>query len=151
MNVGLVFGIIFAIIVMGFLLFFGYSRIIEILELNEDVLIKKQMTDLEKTADRVFEMSMGTTQDFDFKFYKTINNVCFIDPENPDSNQAMGWELDDYLKKLIDDGKYNMIIFINDMPDGNNITHVLPLENFCIDKPGKLWLENKGTYVDIRK
>lgn len=156
MNVDFVFGIIFALIVIGLLLFFGFEQITKIIGINKDVLLKEQMTNLEKTADKVFEMSMGSTQDFDFKFYDVLEKVCFINTDDPSPNPGEDWDPTPFLVNITDRYHPNMIVFEKvaaglAKPDWYNISHISPDQSFCMVFEGKLWLENKGTYVNIRK
>ncbi len=150
MNMNLLFGIIFAIIIMMAVLFFGVGQFGNLTDLNTQTAFYNQINDFESAVKKTAEMSMGSTQKFDFNIPSTMHKICFIDRNNPESNSAGNWELTNINEKLITDYDYNFFIYETETKsEGKKINYLIPLENFCIKGKKTLWLENKGRYVTI--
>ena len=119
---------------------------------NTQATFYNKITDFEESVNKVNGMSMGSTQKFEFTVPDTIDKICFVDKDNPESNPSKGWELTNINKKLINDQDYNFFIYEDkDIAKGKNILHLIPDENFCISGRNTLWLENEGRYVSISK
>ncbi|MBN2101887.1 MAG: hypothetical protein JW716_03385 [Candidatus Aenigmarchaeota archaeon] len=151
MNVNLIFAIIFAIIVMIVVIFFAAGQFSDLFEIQNQATFYNQVTEFDKTVNRVADMSMGSTQQFEFNMPSQISKVCFIDRNNPESNPPGNWETTNIIEAMITDNDYNLFIYDEKkgIPEGKKINYLIPRENFCISSSKTLWIENKGRYVTI--
>ena len=146
----MLFGIIFAIIGIAFVVFFGYDQIASFIGISSEASMKQQISDFEKEVRNVNTLAMGSVNRFNFKVYAGVEKVCFVDSEDPSPEPANGWDPDNLMERAIINNKYNMIIFNNDGFRGDFIQYLKPDINFCIDRTSDLLLENEGSYVSIR-
>jgi hypothetical protein len=151
MNVGLLFGIIFAIIVLGFVMFFGYDYISKFLGISGEASLVQQILTLEGEVKDVFNLAMGSTKEFRITIPSNVGRVCFVNPENPESNPSGGWEMNVILTKMITSYQYNVLILDREgrFDDGKKIDHLIPNQNFCISSGKRLLLKNEGKFVSI--
>lgn len=151
MNVGLVFGIIFAAIVIGLLMFFGFKYINEVVDLSCQSQMGQQIVNLEKAVDSTMTLSRGGSQKYNFLFPSCLERVCFVDPDNPGvDNPEGGWESTEFMIDLVSRYKYNLIfIEPNGGFEGHVIDKVKPYVNFCLTSAKEVTLLNTGRTVEI--
>ena len=93
MNVGMIFAIIFTVIVIVFLLTGGMKMITDLLGLGEEAQIKAQIDNLRNTVGReVYWLPIGGSKPFEFSLTPGTDRVCFFDYIDPVSNPEKGWE-----------------------------------------------------------
>jgi hypothetical protein len=78
MNVGLLFGMVFAIFLIVMIVVFGYQQIQAMQSMQEEAEIKRALQDLETAVDRVHGLSGETSQPFKLSFPGGVTKVCFI-------------------------------------------------------------------------
>jgi len=151
MDVGILFGIILAIIVMGFVIFFGYRYVSDMTCIQGDSTTAQQIINLEKSVQDTFSLSMGSSKDFTLMVGACSGKVCFVDTANTESNPAGGWETNNVFDDLVTSEKLNILILDSkgNYKEGREIKNMKPAENFCISSAKKLLLTNKGRYVSI--
>lgn len=151
MNVGLVFGIIFAIIVMGFTLFFGFKYINEVMSLSCESQMGQQVTNLENGVESTLALSMDSVQKLKIIIPACIEKMCFVDPDYPELESAEGgWAPDGFLTDFISRYKYNVVIIKSSgQIDGYEIDKFKPYINFCLTSTKTANLRNTGTIVEI--
>ncbi len=148
MNVGLVFGIIFAAIVIGFLLFFGFKYVNEMFSVNCEAILGDQIMKLKDQVSKTFHLSMGSTQEFVMIVPSCVEKICFVNPEDPSSYG--NWETNNVLTRMILVNKYNLIVFDRDKTfSGYRIDHMRTDYNFCVSSKKTLILRNDGSFVVI--
>lgn len=151
MNIGLLFGIIFAAIVMGFVLFFGYTQFSNMACIQGESITAQQIVRLERDIDDVFSMAMDSSQEFDFIVGTCTGKVCFVDADDSGPNPERGWDGGTIYEELVSTNGYNLFIMDEQgrHKDGKKIEHMIPDENFCISASSSLLLTNRGRSVEV--
>lgn len=153
MNVGMVFAIVFAIIVMGLILAFGTDQIRSIFCLSSDAQTGKAIQDLKTNVETVYTQAMGSTYTFTLKLPGDAK-FCFINASDPKRNIAGDWNPDPVYQTMIREEGYSLWYYTycwGNNVYGDKIPHLFPDENFCATSGAKLYLHNKGLYVEIGK
>lgn len=148
MNVGMVFAVIFAIVVMGLVLIFGVDQIINIFCFANEAQTIKAIRDLETEVNNLYVLAEGASKQFDLRIPGDAE-FCFVNPSSPGANLLKGWEPDPVVVSLITENGYNLWYTHCTGQNGHNIAYLSPSDNFCMKSGVILYLENKGTYVDI--
>jgi hypothetical protein len=78
MNIGLIFGVIVAMLLMGLIIVFGYQQITNIQRLQEEAEIIKAMEGLQTAVERVHSLSGETSEPFMLSFPGVVRKVCFL-------------------------------------------------------------------------
>ncbi|NOX71377.1 MAG: hypothetical protein GXO64_01630 [Candidatus Micrarchaeota archaeon] len=151
MNVNMIFALLFAIIIIMVVLFFGTRQMGDLTNINTQTAFYNKLNKFDDAVSSVATMSMGSEQKFEFTVPSTVEKICFVDRNNPDSNPTENWELDNIVERLITNNDYNLLVYEKDknVPIGRKIDYLVPDENFCITSGKTLWLENKGRVVSI--
>jgi hypothetical protein len=155
MNVGVVFGMIFTVIVVLFLLVFGLGQLTDFFCLSSDAQVQKAIRDVENRVEQVYNLAEGSSMTLDLNLPSDLK-FCFIDPLNPGPQDYSpqtwkNWYPDDVYITLIQDNNYTLWYTGCSGQNGYRIKNLKPKNNesFCI-KPGvELYLVNKGQYVEI--
>ena len=150
MDVGLMFGVIFAVIFIGFLLAFGTGYITNFMNLNSEATMKQQVNSLKFSVKSASNLAQGSIEKIKLIVPSGYKKVCFVDPEYSLSNPAGNWESSEFLISMITKYKYNILIFgQDDLPEGDVIEKAKPYQNFCITSSRELILRNTGAIVEI--
>jgi hypothetical protein len=78
MNVGLIFGMIVAILIMGMVITFGYAQITNMLEIQERAEIERNIRVFSEAVERIYSMSGETSEEFTLTFPSGVSKVCFL-------------------------------------------------------------------------
>ncbi len=78
MNIGLIFGVIVAIFMMGILLVFGYQQLVNVQTMQANAEVKKTLKNLETVVDRVYSMGGETSEKYRLTFPADVSFVCFM-------------------------------------------------------------------------
>jgi len=149
MNVGLVFGIIFAAILIGFVLFFGFNYINEMFDINCKATVGDQIIKIREITDKTFRLSLGAKQEYVLLIPPCVEKICFVDHEDPFSYG--NWETNSVLTRLITENEYSVIIFEKDETfEGYVVDHLKPDYNFCVSSKKTLLLTNDGPFVMVK-
>ncbi len=150
MNVGLIFGIIFAAIVIGFLLMFGMGSVTDLFNISGNAQLGQQVVNLQSKVESTFNLAYGSVQEFKFVLPPGVKKICFVDPDNPFSNPDGSWESNKFLDTYISRYSYNLLVFKgDDLPEGYVIKKLKPNQNFCMTKTRKITLKNLGSVVEV--
>ena len=151
MNVGMLFGIIFAIVVIGFVLFLGSDQIASFLGVSQEAAFLQQMNDFGDEVSNVYSLAMGSIKSYSFKVPSSIEKMCFVNPDDPSASPEGNWEPDDPLIRSVRNNGYNIVAFVKGKGfQGDTIENMIPEENFCISSATKILIENEGRYVSVR-
>lgn len=142
MNVNLVFAMIFAIIIMGAVLMFAFTNILDVFSLAKESAFEKQIDEFRNSIDDVFSLSYGSRETFEFRIGDN-ERVCFL---SIDDNTI--WENDPIMREFVESG--NNLIVMNEEIKAYNIERMKVSQNFCIDGSETLLLINTGKYVDVK-
>ena len=148
MNVGLMFLLIFSIVVIMMFFIFGFDSLQGITCLGNEAKTTKAIKDLESM---VIDTSLqGEVSSNIFKLrIPDDSRFCFIDPENADV-KTITWSIDDVFLTTIRENGYTIWYDHCSGIDGYALDKIKPTENFCV-KSADLYLENKGFFVSIEK
>ncbi|MBU0898801.1 MAG: hypothetical protein KJ613_03220 [Nanoarchaeota archaeon] len=147
MNVGMVFGIIFAIIVMGFVIAFGLPMIMDAGCAQEQIKISSTLNDFEQKVNEVYSFSRGSVLPYSLSF--SGSKICFVDYENPGASSSTWAAPDSAVQGLIRGQNYTIWYSHCKGESGKEIEHLNVVDNFCFLGSGRVYLENMGTYVGI--
>jgi hypothetical protein len=156
MQVGAVFGIIFALIVMAFVLYLGSTQITNIMCLGNVGQTNKAVKDLENLVDDIQASGEGSSDTFRLSI-STNAMVCFIDPDDPGRSVSGGWlpdpEIYPIIATKIQTGNYNVWIEYNcgDADPAYRMDYMVTESNFCADSGDTLLLTNIGVEVRVEK
>lgn len=152
MQVGAVFGIIFAIIVMAFVLMFGSDQIINIICMGNLAQTNKAIKDLEYLADGIQSSGPGSSNTFEVGIPGSAR-LCFVDPEHPEPNFLGKWNPDPdlFIVEEIQANGYNLWIEYGcgSSDKGYRMDYVTTDSNFCVGPGESLLLTNIGVEVSI--
>jgi hypothetical protein len=167
-NVGMVFVIIFTVITIAFLLAFGIGQIGSVFNMGGRAQVQKAVDDLKKNVFEIYEMAEGSSKEYRLQIPKS-SKVCFVNPEKPEKKLypgSLSWKnwnpKSIVIKSMIknpNDPNYLSNIWIyydaDSTGEGYKIEHLYPKPeadgngNFCAVTGVILYIENKGTYVEV--
>jgi len=152
MNVGMVFAIIFAVIVMGVVLIFGSQQIVNIICLGNEAQTGKAIKDLETSVKNLYGQAQGSTNVFDLNL-PSDSRFCFINSSDPSARPGADWNPDPVIQTMIKNNGYNLWYSHCTGKSGYVINHLMipSNKNFCVKSGSELYLENKGFWVSIQK
>lgn len=165
MQVGAVFGLILALIVMGFVLFVGSGQITNMICMGNIGQTNNAMNNLESIADDIQASGEGSSNTFKLRIPSGAS-ICFIDPTDPSRNIANNWMPDPdiwpIIKSKIETHGYNVWIEYNcGTPEsGYTMEYIVNHKsgqagNFCADSGDTLLLTNvdrpEGVRVQLEK
>lgn len=150
MDTGLVFGIIFAAIVITLLLVFGFDYINKLFSISCDSQTGQQMINLKNVVKSTLTLSQGSSQEIKMLIPSCVQKVCFVDPQHPEvDNSEWGWIPNDFLINMASRYNYNFIIIRNDGSiDGYEIEKLKPYVNFCLTSSRDVTIRNLGTLAE---
>ena len=102
MNIGLIFGMIVAIMLMGLIIVFGYDQIQKMLELQTEAEIRNAINDLTNSVERVHSLSGETSEPFTLSFPGVVMKVCFLPSYRGQRISAKKVWLSNDLRSIID-------------------------------------------------
>lgn len=158
MDVSLIFGIIFTIIVMGALIAFGWPLIADYLGFGENAQVLKSIDSLGKKIDSVYRLAEGSGAQFNLSFSKDYR-LCFFNSSNPApryySQRSMTWDPDWTTKYSINASHYN-VWYYQGQDDAAGQGKKIPYldtptdKNFCAPGGTALYLEKKYDWVEVK-
>ena len=137
MDTGLVFGIIFAIIIIGLLLVFGMEQIVNIFCITNTAQTNKAVKDMENAVDNVFNLGQGSAMPFQVSIPRNAR-ICFVDPDNPirmnNWNPSTDPDMYRIIMYRINASRSNMWITYGCGTNRNEyrVSHLRVSENFCV-------------------
>ena len=127
MNVGMVFAVIFAVVVVGLVLVFGMEQIINIFCFGSDAQAMSAIKNLENEVDNLYVLAEGASKRYDLGIPADAE-FCFIDPSKADqANILKGWEPDPVFVSLIRENSYNIWYTSCSGKNGYKVPYLLPL------------------------
>lgn len=150
MSVGMIFGIIFTIIVISLLLVFGNRAISFIFCYSSDAQVSRTILSLESTVDDLYTLTEGNSNVFNLNI-PGGTLVCFVNPNDPSPNLRGDWNPDPVYQTIISEDGYTIWYEHCSGKSGRVIEYLLPKENFCAGPGTGIYLENKGTWVEASK
>ena len=153
MDTSLVFGIIFAIVLISFLLVFGLGQISNVFCTTNTAQADKAVKDIESIVSETFLLGEGTSMPYKVAV-SSETKICFVNHTRP--GPVGSWNPDitdrDFIIDEITLGKYNVWIEYGcgQIGEGYRIRHMEILtDNFCIQGYSDIYIENKGYFVTV--
>jgi hypothetical protein len=154
MQVGAVFGLIFALIVMAFVIYFGSTQLVNIMCLGNVGQTNNVVKNLENLVDDIQASGEGSSDTFRMSIPSNAK-VCFLDPSDPSCSLAGDWwpdpEFYPIIETKIQTGGYNVWIEYNcgSSDDGYRMDYAVTDSNFCASSGDTLLLTNIGIEVRV--
>lgn len=151
MEVGMVFAIIFSVIVIVFLLTGGMKMITDFLGFGEGAQIEAGIRELRNVASKeVYWLPIGGSKPFEFTVTPGTDRVCFFDYLDPRANPERGWEGNNVIEYQVRQENYTVYLFMkNGNENGYQIERARAEESFCIKSTQDIMLTSRGRYVEI--
>ena len=150
MNVGLVFGMIFAAIVIGLLLLFGVKYFGEMSEAACESQMGQQITNLRNAVRSTLTLSKDSVQELRVIVSGCFEKICFVDPNHPEDYPEAGWDPENHVRLIVTNEKSNVIIYKSSgVVKGHKIEKFRPYVNFCMPSTKTVTLQNTGKLVEI--
>jgi hypothetical protein len=159
-NVGMVFAMIFVLIIIGFILAVGLDQILVLFDVGGQAQMTKAVKDLEKITEEVYLYSEGSSKTYMLSI-PSSSRLCFVNKEDPGPQTYTEPErtwfpdkmvLEQFLKNP-ESQYYGSNIWMykqgDEFGEGYEISHLSPAKSFCTRGGTKLFLVNKGYSVDI--
>ena len=155
MDVSMVFGIIFTLIVIGLLLVFGWQQIANIFGIGEEAQVASIIKNLEKRIDDLYYKAEGSRASFTLSFPKEYK-MCFFSPSDLSpkfySDRSMTWDPGQTTIYRINQSRYNSWYYKgndDEAGDGYKFSHLeMPAgeqnKNFCAAGGSKIYIVNRG-------
>ena len=164
-SASLVFTIIFALIIMGFMFAFGFRMVGDWLEVQDQAALQKELGLVKSLAAKIYQYSENTGMEHVLSLPGDAK-ICFIDPEKPATRvrkpEWKSWEIDNAEAERILDQKsdyyrLNLFAVYKDAEAQRlRIDYLRPKPlsksdpgNFCATAGKKLYLQNKGDRVEV--
>ena len=153
MDVSLIFGIIFTIIVISVVLVFGGEQIANLFGLSGEAQIIKSIGNLQSKVDEIYRLAENSGEDFKLTFSKDYK-LCFFSPSNPQRRLSAGWNPDSTVLYRINQSGYNIWYFKGSdsaSGTGKSIPYMsIPsTKNFCSTGGSEVYIVNRGNFVEV--
>jgi hypothetical protein len=148
MNIGMVFAVIFTVILISFLLIFWSGGLTRFLCLSSDAQTHKVVSDIKRLSEELGYTSEGSAKRFQLGL-PSETRFCFVNPENPSSNPSRGWDSDPVYEAIIKENRYNLWYYYCSGKNGVRIPNLRAKYNFCSGSGDVVFFENMGLYVEI--
>jgi len=159
MEVGMVFGLVFAVIVMGAIFLFGTGTFEKMICAGDVAQTTKALKDLETVVDKVQVLDEGSRQTFRMRL-PVNSKICFVDPDDPEPNLIGDWypKSDALIEEEIQSSRYNVWIDYScgEGDRGYRMKYLITAEpgkpgNFCAESGDTVLLINRGIEVSVEK
>jgi len=159
-NIGMVFAMIFTVIIIALVLAVGMNQITDFFCLGSNAQANKAVKDIESLVGEVFLLSSGSGKSYPLSLPSDVK-VCFINKTNPGphpyTDTKKTWNpgtliLENFLQNPTSP-QYGSNIWIyycgKELGDGYKMKYLSPSKSFCAPTGSKLYIENTGPSVDI--
>jgi hypothetical protein len=148
MTVGMVFMLIFTVVVIGFITFFGFQAITDFFCLSGDAQVQKSYNNIEDAVESLYTKTRGSSQTISVNI-PSSTRICFVNSSDPGPNILGGWLPDPDLEDIIRVKGYSTWITLCRGGEGYIMDHIRVEKSFCIISSGEVYIQNMGRYVDI--
>ncbi len=169
MNIQLVFTLIFAALVLFFIIFFGADLLGPFFCFGQEAKFAKNVEDLVSLSEEVYQLAEGSTRLYRVSI-SANDRICFVNPSKPYPRDwpkdERDWKPDSivYEKMITESGDqyYGSNIWVYNGCKGDKIgkgisaSHLAPKAhfggdsgNFCSTGGDTLFFEHKGTGVEV--
>jgi hypothetical protein len=152
MDVSLIFGIIFTIILISVVLVFGGEQIASLFDLSGEAQVIKSIGNLESKVDEMYRLAENSGEEFRLSFSKDYK-LCFFNSSNPQRHLSAGWDLDSTVLYKINQSRYNMWYFKGNSATGTGkaipYMQIPTSKNFCSSGGSNVYIVNRGDFVEV--
>jgi hypothetical protein len=155
MNAEMVFAIIFAIILMGFLFSMGFEQILSIFGVSGQAQMQSAVRNVERLSGELYHLAEGSSNTYPVSL-PSGSKLCFLKQSKPEPNPARNWNPEPFIynnMRLDPQNQYfgsNVwIYFTPTKQEGYKISSLEPVYNFCALSGSSLYFENKGVFVSV--
>lgn len=145
---------IFAIIIAALILVWGSYNIYKFTKTANTIEIGTALTDMKDVVSTYYYLDEGSSTIINIKLPKQVKYICFTDPDEPLLSTNLE-QIEPNLSQLLQaKGKNIFVIPSTNKPPTYYIDNLKPIENpLCIQTLNSLkaTIENKGTYIEIRR
>ncbi|MBN1896306.1 MAG: hypothetical protein JW789_01080 [Candidatus Aenigmarchaeota archaeon] len=78
MNIGLIFGMIVAILMMVMVIVFGYDQLFTVQDMQHEAEFRRVMNSFDNAIDRVYSLGGESSQKFSLSLPSNVQSVCFV-------------------------------------------------------------------------
>ena len=151
MNVGLVFGIIFALFLITMVLVFGTGVITDVFSFGSEAQVQKAIKNLEREVEELYYMARDSSINYRMNIPGSYR-VCFVNLSFPEKkkyypNPENTWNPGYTTVYRIDSKGYNIWYYKgkdDEKGNGYRVPYLSVPESFCATKNTKLYLVNHG-------
>lgn len=160
MQIGMVFAIIFTLILIGFLFAVGFNQIQSFFCIGSNAQTNKAVKDIEAFVDEVFILAKGSGKSYPLSLPSDAK-LCFINKTNPGphpyQDTTKTWNPDSLIIEQFlqnpDSPDYGSNLWIyrcgSPLGEGYTMRFLSSSKSFCALSGTTLFLENTGATVDI--
>jgi hypothetical protein len=148
MNIGMIFALLGALILIAFLLVFGLGAIAGLFNVNEQAQVQKVVSDLEGVVEELYYRAPGNSVLTELRMPQGTS-VCFVNSSERKvyPERWKTWDPSQDIKYILKSHDFNIWYFWSTGNEPYNIEHLEVEESFCTIPGVEVYLENRGTYV----
>ena len=154
MQVGMIFALVFAVIMIGLIFVFALPMIGDLMNVGGQAQINKMIKDIETKIDNLYwNAGYGSSEVLKISL-PADTRICFINPD--DLSNAIYkekwriWSQDEAIKVMIRNEEYNLWYYYGEDQNGYKVNHLLVSgKNFCTISGTEIYLENTGKQVSV--
>ncbi len=102
MDTGLIFGMIVAILIMTFVIIFGYEQVSNVQRLQQQADLKKAYEDLSTAVERIYSLGGESSEKYELTFPGVVGKVCFVPSYRGETESVKETRLRVDLAKILD-------------------------------------------------
>lgn len=142
---------IFILVVSALILIFGIKAVLNLQERAETIQLITSIDNLKDTVETYYSFVEGSNKQIDISFPADIKYICIVDKSSTIPENIKKY--DPYIEEYIQASpEYNLFILPQSKVSRFKIPNLKPTQDpSCFLNPLKAIIENKGTYVEIRK
>jgi hypothetical protein len=150
MNVGMIFALLAALLLIGFLLAFGLGAIGGLFSVNEQGQVQKAVKDLEAVVGELYYRTPGNSQVVDLMLPGSAS-VCFVNSSESRvySERWKSWTPSQDIRAVLEVEGYNVWYYWSGGNGGYRMAHLEAPDSFCAVSGTRVYLESRGLTVSV--
>ncbi len=152
MDVSMVFGIVFTVIVIAIILVFGGEQLAAFFGFSSQAQVLKEIKAIQQKADKVYYMAENSGVPVTISIPSGYK-ICFLNTSDLRtkvySSDLMSWKVDPAINTLIKNNGYNIWYSGGKTKDGYTIANLVTEKNFCTVSGMEIYLKNTGYEVEV--
>ena len=155
MDTSMIFGIIFAIVLIVFILVFGTGALNDIFCFSADAQMVKELKNIEQSVGDIYYLAENSGDSHTISL-PSSQKICFVNSSNPAprrySDATKTWDVDIVYQRIIKNEGYNIWYYgCGKKQSGYSISRLeMPTENnFCATGGSKIYIIKRHDWVEI--